>query len=226
MNEWSQSMDTMQLNSEIRVQTGKGAARRLRSAGKLPAILYGAETEPIMLAMDYGELEKTLRGRAAENIIFDLTINGGKKSQSKKVMIKELQRDPVKRNYLHVDLFEISMAKELEVDIPIDLVNTPVGVDQGGILQHTRREVKVVCLPEDLVDKIEVDVSGLDIGQSLHIRDISFPPGLKPLDDEDLAVVTVVAPTVTAEVEEEEAEVEEAEVEETEGEEVSSEEES
>jgi large subunit ribosomal protein L25 len=218
-------MDTMQLNSEIRVQTGKGAARRLRSAGKLPAILYGAETEPMMLAMEYSELEKTLKGRAAENIIFDLTINGGKKGQSKKVMIKELQRDPVKRNYLHVDLFEISMAKELEVEIPLDLLNTPIGVDEGGILQHIRREVKAACLPEDLVDKIEVDVSGLDIGQSLHIRDISFPPGLKPLDDEDLTVVTVVAPTVEAEVEEEE-EVEEAEVEETEGEDVSSEEES
>ena len=218
-------MDTMQLNSEIRVQTGKGAARKLRTAGKLPAILYGAETDPIMLAMDYSELKKTLRGRSAENIIFDLTINGEKKGQSKKVMIKELQKDPVKRDYLHVDLFEISMAKELEVEIPLDLLNTPIGVDEGGILQHIRREVKAACLPEDLVDKIEVDVSGLDIGQSLHVRDISFPPGLKPLDDEDLTVVTVVAPTVTVEVEEEE-EVEEAEVEETEGEDVSSEEES
>jgi large subunit ribosomal protein L25 len=218
-------MDTMQLNSEVRVQTGKGAARRLRTAGKLPAILYGAETDPIMLAMDYSELKKTLRGRAAENIIFDLTINGEKKSQPKKVMIKEIQRDPVKRDYLHIDLFEISMAKELEVDIPVDLVNTPLGVEQGGVLQHTRREVKAACLPEDLVDRIEVDVSGLDIGQSLHIRDISFPPGLRPLDDENLAIVTVVAPTVTAEVEEGE-EVEEVEVEETEGEDVSSEEES
>jgi large subunit ribosomal protein L25 len=218
-------MDTMQLNSEIRVQTGKGAARRLRTSGKLPAILYGAETDPIMLAMDYSELKKTLKGRAAENIIFDLTINGEKKGQSKKVMIKEIQRDPVKRDYLHIDLFEISMAKELEVDIPVDLLNTPVGVEQGGVLQHTRREVKAACLPEDLVDRIEVDVSGLDIGQSLHIRDISFPPGIRPLDDENLAIVTVVAPTVTAEVEEGE-EVEEAEVEETEGEDVSSEEES
>jgi large subunit ribosomal protein L25 len=100
-------------------------------------------------------------------------------------------------------------------------------VEQGGILQHIRREVKAACLPQDLVDKIEVDVSGLDIGQSLHVRDISFPPGLRSLEDEDLAVVTVVAPTVTPEVEEEEVEeVEEAEVEETEGEEVSSEEES
>jgi large subunit ribosomal protein L25 len=220
-------MDTMQLSSEIRDQTGKGAARRLRSAGKLPAILYGAKTDPIMLAMDSSELKKTLKGRAAENIIFDLTINGGKKSQSKKVMIKEIQRDPVKRDYLHVDLFEISMAKELEVDIPLDLLNTPIGVEQGGILQHIRREVKAACLPQDLVDKIELDVSGLDIGQSLHVRDISFPPGLRSLEDEDLTVVTVVAPTVTPEVEEEEEEeVEEAEVEETEGEEVSSEEES
>ena len=218
-------MDKMELNSEIRVQTGKGAARKLRTAGKLPAILYGGKTDPIMLTMDYGELKKTLKGRAAENIIFDLKINGGEKSQPKKVMIKELQKDPVKRDYLHVDLYEISMAKELEVDIPIELISTPAGVDQGGVLQHIRREVKAACLPEDLVDRIELDVSGLDIGQTLHIRDISFPPGLKPLDDEDLAVVTVVAPTVTAEVEEEE-EVEEAEVEETEGEEVSSEEES
>ena len=216
-------MDTMQLSSEIRDETGKGAARRLRSSGKLPAILYGAKTDPIMLAMDYSELKKTLSNRAAENIIFDLTINGEKKSQSKKVMIKEIQRDPVKREYLHVDFFEISMAKELEVDIPLDLLNTPIGVEQGGILQHIRREVRAACLPEDLVDKIDVDVSGLDIGQSLHIRDISFPPGLRSLDDEDLTVVTVVAPTVAAEVEEE---AEEAEIEETEGEGVSGEEES
>ena len=219
-------MDKMELNSEIRVQTGKGAARKLRGTGKLPAILYGAKTDPIMLTMDYGELKKTLRGRAAENIIFDLKINGGKKSQSKKVMIKELQKDPVKRDYLHVDLYEISMAKELEVEIPLELINTPVGVDEGGVLQHIRREVKAACLPEDLVDKIEVEVSGLDIGQSLHIRDISFPPGIRSLEDEDLAVVTVVAPTVTAEVEEEVEEVEEAEIEQTEGEDVSSEEES
>jgi len=216
-------MDTMELNSEIRIQTGKGAARKLRTAGKLPAILYGAKTDPIMLAMDYKEFNKTLRGRSAENIIFDLTIQGEKKNQSKKVMIKELQKDPVKRDYLHVDLYEISMAKELEVEIPVDLLNTPKGVDQGGILQHIRREVKAVCLPENMVDRIEVDVSDLDIGQTLHIRDISFPPGVRPLDDEDLAVLTVGAPTVTAEIEEGE-EVEEGEVEKTEGEDVSSEE--
>lgn len=223
-------MDTMQLSSEIRTQTGKGSARKLRSTGKLPAILYGPETDTIMLTLDCTELKKALKGKSAESILLNLRIDSGKKGQSKKVMIKEVQRDPVKRDYLHVDLFEISLKKELEVDIPIHLVNTPIGVSEGGgILQHVRREVKVSCMPDDLVDKIDVDVSDLDIGQSLHIGDISFPSGLKSLEDVDVTVLTVVAPTKVEEVEEEEVEEEEVEeerVEETEGEEPKSEEES
>jgi len=221
-------MDTMQLSSEIRTQTGKGSARKLRSTGKLPAILYGPETDPIMLTLDCTELRKALKGKSAETVLLNLRIDSGKKGQSKKVMIKEIQKDPVERDYLHVDLFEISLKKELEVDIPIHLVNTPIGVTEGGILQHVRREVKVSCMPDDLVDKIDVDVSDLDIGQSLHIGDISFPSGLKSLEDVDVTIVTVVAPRVD-EVEEEEVEgeeVEEERVEETEGEEPKSEEES
>ncbi len=222
-------MDTIQLSSEIRTQTGKGSARKLRSTDKLPAILYGPETDTIMLTLDCTELEKALKGKSAESVLLDLRIDSGKKGQSKKVMIKEVQRDPVKRDYLHVDLFEISLKKELEVDIPIHLVNTPIGVSEGGILQHVRREVKVLCMPDDLVDKIDVDVSDLDIGESLHIGDISFPSGLKSLEDVDVTVLTVVAPTIVEEVEEEEVEEEEVEeegVEETEGEEPKSEEES
>ncbi len=222
-------MDTIQLSSEIRTQTGKGSARKLRSTDKLPAILYGPETDTIMLTLDCTELEKALKGKSAESVLLDLRIDSGKKGQSKKVMIKEVQRDPVMRDYLHVDLFEISLKKELEVDIPIHLVNTPIGVSEGGILQHVRREVKVLCMPDDLVDKIDVDVSALDIGQSLHIGDISFPSGLKSLEDVDVTVLTVVAPTIVEEVEEEEVEEEEVEeegVEETEGEEPKSEEES
>jgi large subunit ribosomal protein L25 len=220
-------MDNLQLICEIRTQVGKGAARKLRAAGKVPAILYGAGIEPIMLTADYLELKKAFKGRSAENVIFDLRIDSGSTGQSKKVMIKEIQRDPVKRDYLHVDLFEISMKKELEVDIPINLINTPIGVTQGGILQHVRRDVKVLCMPDDLVDTIDVDVAGLEIGQTLHTGDISFPPGLKPLEDEDLTIVTVVAPAAAAELEEvEEEEAEEEKVEETEGEEIKGEEES
>ncbi|MBW2340244.1 MAG: 50S ribosomal protein L25/general stress protein Ctc [Deltaproteobacteria bacterium] len=217
-------METIQLSSEIRTQTGKGSARKLRSTDKLPAILYGPETDPVMLTLDCTELRKALQGKSAESVLLNLRIDSGKKGQSKKVMIKEVQRDPVKRDYLHIDLFEISLKKELEVDIPIHLVNTPTGVSEGGILQHVRREVRVSCMPDDLVDKIDVDVSGLDIGESLHIGDISFPSGLKSLEDVDATVLTVVAPTKVEEVEEEEEE--EERVEETEGEEPKSEEES
>jgi large subunit ribosomal protein L25 len=216
-------MDTVQLDGKERDKTGKGASRKLRSTGRLPAIFYGPETEPIMLSIDYLGIVKSLKGRPPENVIFDLTIDSNGRSQSRKVMIKELQRDPVTRDYLHIDFCEISMAREIETSIPIQLVNTPIGVTKGGLVEHIRRELSVVCLPKDLVDGIEIDVSGLDIGETLHIGDITFPPGLRSTEDEELTVVTVVAPTLTAEIEEVEAE---GVVEETEGEETGGNEES
>jgi len=210
-------MATIQLDSKKRTMTGKGSARKLRSGGRLPVILYGPETSPIMLSLDYKHLQKILRGKSAENIIFDLKADSNEKNQSKRVMIKEIQKDPVTRDYLHVDFYEISMEKELEVDIPVYFINTPIGVSEGGILEHTRRELKISCMPKNLVDRIEVDVSGLDIGQSLHVEDITLPPGLKSIEDGDLTIATVVAPTIeeeTVEEEVEEAESEEIKVEE------------
>ncbi len=201
----------MQLDAEVRTETGKGPARRLRSVGRLPAIFYGPETDPIMLSVDYLQLKRMLKGKSSETVVLDLRIDSDGESQSKKVMIKEVQRDPVTRDYLHVDFYEIAMGKELEVEIPIHLINTPMGVSNGGILEHTRRELRVSCLPEDMVDKIEMDVSGLDIGQSIHISDVSLPPGLKLIDDVSLTIATVVAPTTIAEVEEEAAEPEKEE---------------
>lgn len=205
-------MATIQLDSKKRTMTGKGSSRKLRSMGRLPVILYGPETSPMMLSLDYKQLQKILRGKSAENIIFDLKVDSNGTNQSRRVMIKEIQKDPVTRDYLHVDFYEISMEKELEVDIPLYLVNTPIGVNEGGILEHIRRELKISCMPKNLVDKIEIDVSGLDIGQSLHIEDINLPPGLKSIEDGDLTIATVVAPTIEEEkVEEEvEEEVEEA----------------
>jgi len=209
-------MATVQLDSKVRTQTGKGASRRLRTEGRLPAIFYGPEAEPIMLSIDYLQLKKVLKGKAAENIIVDLQIDSNGRSQSKTVMIKELQKDPITRDYLHVDFFEISMGKEIEAVITIQLINTPLGVTNGGLLQHIRRELSVSCLPKDLIEKIDIDVSGLDIGDSLHIRDITLPAGLNSTEDDDFTIATVVAPTITAEPEEVEAE----EVEEIESEEI------
>jgi large subunit ribosomal protein L25 len=201
-------MATIKLDSKKRTMTGKGSARKLRSVGRLPIILYGPETSPIMLSLDYKQLQKNLRGKSAENIIFDLKVDSNGTNQSKRVMIKEIQKDPVTREYLHVDFYEISMEKELEVDIPLYLVNTPIGVSEGGILEHIRRELKISCMPKNLVDKIEIDVSGLAIGQSLHIVDVDLPSGLKSIEDGDLTIATVVAPTIEEEVVEEELEEE------------------
>jgi large subunit ribosomal protein L25 len=215
-------MAIIQLDSKKRTMTGKGSARKLRSVGKLPGILYGPETSPIMLSLDHKHLQKILRGKSAENILFDLKVDSNGTNQSMRVMIKEIQKDPVTRDYLHVDFYEISMEKELEVDIPVYLVNTPIGVSEGGILEHIRRELKISCMPKNLVDKIEVDVSGLAIGQSLHMEDIDLPPGLKSIEDGDVTIVTVVAPAIEEEAEEEvEEEAEEAESEEIKGEEKS-----
>jgi len=199
-------MAIIQLDSKKRTMTGKGSARKLRSVGRLPVILYGPETSPIMLSLDYKQLQKILRGKSAENIIFDLKIDSNGTNQSMRVMIKEIQKDPVTRDYLHVDFYEISMEKELEVDIPVYLVNTPIGVSEGGILEHIRRELKILCMPKNLVDKIEIDVSGLAIGESLHMEDIDLPPGLKSIEDGDLTIATVVAPTIEEEKIEEEGE--------------------
>jgi len=218
-------MATIQLDSKKRTTIGKGSARKLRSMGRLPVILYGPETSPIMLSLDYKQLQKILRGKSAESVIFDLRVDSNGKNNSKRVMIKEIQKDPVTRDYLHVDFYEISMEKELEVDIPVYLVNTPIGVSGGGILEHIRRELRISCMPKNLIDKIEIDVSGLDVGQSLHIEDISFPPGLKSIEDANLTIATVVAPTIEEEKVEEE-EIEEEEIEEAESEEIKGEEKS
>ncbi len=217
-------MANEQLNSEIRNETGKGQARRLRGLGKIPAIFYGPKTSPILLSVNYSELEKILKGKSAENIMFDLNIGSGEKSKPKTVMIKEVQIDPVTRRYLHIDFYEVALGEAIQVNIPIILINTPIGVTNGGILQHIRRELSIMLLPKDLVEKIEIDVSNLDIGETMHIRDVAFPTGLKPTEDEGLTVATVVAPIVEEEkeeVEEEEAVTEEAASEETGGKEES-----
>ena len=164
-----------------------------------------------MLTVEHSDLRKIMKKTAGENIILGLQIESDKKSDSKMVMLKELQTDFIKDTYIHADFYEISMDQELAFDVPIKLVNTPLGVTDGGILQHVRREIAISCLPDKLMDYLELDVSGLDIGESLHIDDINFPDGVRSLLEGHLTVATVIAPTVSAEEEEEGEEGEEGE---------------
>ncbi|MDB9823092.1 50S ribosomal protein L25/general stress protein Ctc [Deltaproteobacteria bacterium] len=203
------------LAARIREQKGKGAAKKLRKDNKIPAIFYGPNTETLMLTVDSSDLKKIMKKTAGENIILRLQIESEKGNNTKMVVLKELLTDPIKDNYLHADFYEISMDKDLTIDVPIRLINTPEGVTNGGILQHVRREITISCLPDKLVDFIELDVSKLDIGESLHIQDIELPEGIKSIQEGNLTVAVVNAPSVSAE-EEEAEEMEEEEGEETE----------
>jgi large subunit ribosomal protein L25 len=187
------------LVAQPRESTGKGAARKLRENNRVPAIFYGPETDPVKLSVDYPELESMLKEAASENIILDLKIQSGKRAKTKKAMLKELQVDPIRDTYLHADFYEISMTQEITVSVPIHLVNTPIGVTEGGVLQHVRRELTVSCMPDALLDSLEVDVSGLKIGDSLHIRDIVLPEAITLEEEDHLTVAVVAAPTVREE---------------------------
>jgi large subunit ribosomal protein L25 len=219
-------MAQYQLAAKVRETKGKEAAKKLRKEKKIPAVFYGSGIEPVMLMFEESELKKLLKSAASENIILGLQIETEKGIENKMVMLKELQSDPVKDKYLHIDFYEISMDKELTLNIPVLLVNTPVGVTNGGILQHVRRELEISCLPDKVIESVEVDVSALEIGESIHIEDISLPEGITSTLEGNLTVAVVNAPAIAEEEEEieEGEEGEEGEAEEAEGEEESSEE--
>ncbi len=199
------------LVARVRKTKGKGAARSLRKNDQVPAVFYGPKTEPIMLAVDYPELNRIIKKGFGENVLLDLQVKSDQGTETRRVVLKELMTDPVKDTFIHVDFYEVAMDKELSVDVPIHLINTPKGVTMGGILQHIRREVTITCMPDSLVDFIELDVSDLDIGDSLHIEDIILPKGIRSEDEGHLTVAVVAAPTLRAEEEAEEEEAVEGE---------------
>lgn len=199
-------MDQPVLAAQVRKSKGKGAARRLRRDNKVPAIFYGPKTEPVMLAVDYPELSRIMKHSSGDNVIIDLQFQSDQGAETRKVMLKELLLDPIKNTCLHADFYEISMDKEITVGIPIHLINTPEGVALGGVLQHVRRELTISCLPSNLVDFFELNVESLQIGDSLHIRDIEIPEGITCIDEDHLTIAIVAAPTVVEEEEEEEEE--------------------
>ena len=199
-------MEILTLAAHIREERGKGAARRIRESGRIPAVFYGPKTSPVALAVDYPELEEVLKKAGSENVILDLVMKSSKGSEKRKTMIKELQVDAISQKPIHADFYEISMDQEITVNVAINLINTPIGVTNGGIQQQVRREITISCLPDKLVEKIDLDVSELDIGDSYHISDIDLPEGVRSELEEHLTVVTVAAPTMEREIEEEELE--------------------
>ncbi len=194
---------------QVREGTGKGVARKLRAAGRIPGVCYGRSTPSIGITLNPTALDGLLaESTAGMNTLIDLRVEGGGDYDGKPMLVKELQRDPVTGRMLHADLYAVDLQQAIQVSVPIHVTGTAEGVKMGGILDQTLRELELECMPEAIPQEIPVDVSSLDIGQSLHVRDLALPEGVTLQSDPDLAVVLVAAPAV-----EEEAPVEAAEAE-------------
>ncbi len=209
-------MSTLKLTAEARESTGKGVARKLRQTGRIPAVLYGKGQSGVSLSLDGYELDQLLSTAGARTSVLELEVKGGGKDASKNVLIKEVQKHPFKDLILHMDLLEVAMDQEISVMVPIATIGTAKGVKlEGGILEMKRRELEIVCLPSIIPDSITIDISELEIGDTVHVEEMVAPDGITISYDVNFTILTVVAPAVEVEPEEE---VEGEEVEEVEGE--------
>ena len=203
-------MGEFALDVELREGRGKGVARKLRATGRIPGVCYRRNAESLPVSLDPRELDLLLRKASSGiNTLIDLKVAGGGDFDGRQVLIKELQRDPISGAYLHADLYAVDLQQKIHVSVPIHLKSTAIGVSMGGgILDHATRELDVECMPNAIPEEFALDVSELEIGQSIHVRDLAVPEGVEILNDPDVSIVSVVAPAVVeeeapAEVEEE-----------------------
>jgi large subunit ribosomal protein L25 len=196
------------LKAEARAQSGKGAARKIRSGGRVPAVVYGRGVDPMPVSVDAKELFHLLHTDAGMNVLVDMRVN----SDHFLAMPREIQRDHIKGQFLHVDFLRINRDEKIGVEVPIHLVGESHGVKEGGVVEHHLWNLHLECLPQDVPTSIEADISGLGINESLKVSDLEIPGNLTLLTSPDEVIVSVVPPQILR-VEEEvaaEAEAEEA----------------
>lgn len=188
-------MEKRELKVSLRAERGKEAAKKLRRRGLLPAVLYGRSASR-SVALDPKELRKLLGEEEGMNVILTLKAEGDSDLDGKMVMLKELQLDPVRHHYLHADLQEVFMDQKIRVTVPIHFVGKARGLETGGIVQPSLRALEVECLPGQMPDFIAVEISSLEVGDSIHIADLRLPEGVEAAQPGELPVVSVLAPAV------------------------------
>ena len=202
-------MKQHELSATIRNTTGNGPARSLRREGRFPAVLYGPRTEPILLSVNVREFERAVQKGNIRRTIFSLSIQNGA-TLTRPAVIKELQTHPVSGRFLHADFYEIDMNRKLRVMVPVVTKGKARGEEFGGMLQIIEREIEVLCLPQEMPDALELDVTELGIGDTLHVNDIALPAGVELPPGVNYTVVTVVSQKAEAAPAAAEAEVAEA----------------
>lgn len=190
----------VKLTARSRSEAGRNAVKQVRARGAVPAIMYGAHDEPTNLEVNLREIEALLAHAASEHVLIDLEISG---SGNKLALIQEVQHHPVRGDILHVDFHAVSMTETVESEVPIEATGEAEGVKTyGGILQQQVRTLEIECLPQNLPSVLMVDVSGLGVGDSIHVKDIVLPEGVTALAEPDVTVFIVSEPNVAAETEE------------------------
>jgi len=187
-------MERISLSANVRTEGGKGVARSLRRSGRIPAVLCGKGVST-SLSLDPSRVRKLIMLGHAESTLIDLKLEGAADKSDKIAILRDYQTDPLTGELLHVDFFEVSMDEKIRVTVPIELTGkTPAGVVEGGLLQLVSREVEIECLPSMIPDNILADPSALGIGDSLHIRDITIPDGIRFVSEPDHVILTIAAP--------------------------------
>ncbi len=202
--------DVHTLAAEAKQRAGKGAARATRREGRVPAVIYGAKRDPIMISLDPLDVRREISGGGFFATLFDIEVNGSKE----RVLPRDLQLHPVSDQPLHIDFLRVSARTTVTVEVPCVFLNEEEspGLKRGGVLNVVRYEVELSCRADSIPAQIEIDLAGLDIGDGVHISNIQLPEGVTPtITDRDFTIATVAAPTVVRDEEAEAAEAAEGE---------------
>src|SRR5215510_3059225 len=188
----------VKLKAEPRTKVGRSGVRKLRARGLIPAVIYGGKVKPQSLQVATRDINALMSHASGENVLVELEIAGEKSNRA--ALVQEVQHSPVGGEIVHVDFHAISMDETIQAEVPLEPTGTPVGVKTfGGLLEQSLRALAIECLPRDLPDRISVDVSQLNIGDSVHVRDIQLPSGVTPKVQLDLTAFSVLAPVVEEE---------------------------
>jgi large subunit ribosomal protein L25 len=193
---------TLEIQAVTRTKTGKGAARTVRRDLRVPAVLYGPKTQPASLSVSSLHLEKLLKETGGESKLLNLKIDGG---QTRQVLIREIQKHPFRRRFLHVDFYEVPLDQPITVEVVVELVGDSIGVQKGGEINLIQRTLSVRCLPNKIPENIRIDVSNIDMGETLHVADLVAESSYEFDEDPTVGVVSVLAPEVEAQPTEEDA---------------------
>lgn len=201
-------MEFLELTAKPRTTKGNSPARALRRQGDIPAVIYGPGSEPVALSVNVYDLEQALKAASSRQVFVNLAIEGG---ATRKAMLKDLQRHPVNGSFIHADFYEVAMDRKVRVMVPVTTVGKCHGVEMGGMLQIIRHELEAFCMPSDIPETVEIDVTDLDMGESVHVEDIAMEGDVELVHEVNFTVLTVLSGRQAEEEVEEGEEIEEGE---------------